>query len=238
MIPLRDTIRSRSFPVVNWLVIVANLLVFVLIELPLRPHQLDRLVLAFGVVPARCALIGLAGGQAAVLPKPALLIGGCAIPLFTSMFLHSGWVHIISNLWALYIFGDNVEDRMGPLRYLFFYLLGGIVAGLTQVIVDPASRVPAIGASGAIAGVLGAYLVLFPNSRVYTLVPLFFLPWFVEIPAVIYLGFWFVSQFFSGVFSLGVTVGGGVAYWAHIGGFVFGVLLVPLFARRPRVEFR
>jgi len=218
MFPLKDTIRARSFPAVNWLLIAANVLVFILIELPLGSRQLDRLVMTFGLVPARLV---------AVQPQAILAI-------FTSMFMHGGWFHLISNMWALYIFGDNVEDRMGSVRYLVFYLLSGIVAALTQTWLGPSSRVPLIGASGAIAGVLGAYLILFPTSRVITLILLLFFPWFVEIPAVIYLGFWLVSQFFNGLFALEMPAAmGGVAYWAHIGGFIWGVLLVKLFARRP-----
>jgi membrane associated rhomboid family serine protease len=222
MIPLQDTVRARSFPAVNWLIILANLLVFILIELPLGPRQLDRFVGVYGVVPNQ------------------LLRGDPQewITIFSSMFLHGGWLHLISNLWALYIFGDNVEDRMGSGRYLVFYFLSGIVAALSQVIIDPTSPVPAIGASGAIAGVLAAYLVLYPGSRVITLVPFFFLPWFVEIPAILYLGIWFISQFFSGVLSLGMTAVGGVAYWAHIGGFLCGLVLVPFFSRRPRAYHR
>jgi membrane associated rhomboid family serine protease len=223
MFPLKDTIRARSFPAVNWLLIAANVLVFVLIQLPLSPKQLDQLVMTFGLVPARLA---------AAQPQAILAI-------FTSMFMHGGWFHLVSNMWALYIFGDNVEDRMGSIRYLVFYLLSGVVATLTQTWLGPASRVPLIGASGAIAGVLGAYLILFPAARVITLIPLLFLPWFVEIPAVIYLGFWFVSQFFNGLFALDMPAAmGGVAYWAHIGGFVCGVLLVWLFARRPPAYHR
>jgi membrane associated rhomboid family serine protease len=218
MFPLKDTLRSRSFPAVNWLLIIANVLVFILIELPLGSRQLDRLVMTFGLVPARLA---------AVQPQAILAI-------FTSMFMHGGWFHLISNMWALYIFGDNVEDRMGSVRYLVFYLLSGIVAALTQTWLGPSSRIPLIGASGAIAGVLGAYLILFPTARVITLILLLFFPWFVEIPAVIYLGFWFVSQFFNSLFALEMPAAmGGVAYWAHIGGFIWGVLLVKLFARRP-----
>jgi membrane associated rhomboid family serine protease len=222
MFPIQDTIRARSFPAVNWLIIIANLLVFVLIELPLSPAQLDRLVLRYGLVPARLMI---------AQPQAVLTI-------FTSMFLHGGWLHLISNLWALYLFGDNVEDRMGSGRYLVFYLLSGVVAALAQVWVASDARLPMIGASGAIAGVLGAYLVLFPQSRVISLVLLFFLPLFVEIPAPIYLVVWFVSQFFNGLLALEMTPIGGVAYWAHIGGFVFGLLLVPLFARRPRAYHR
>jgi membrane associated rhomboid family serine protease len=214
--------------------------VFILLELPLSPGQLNQFVLRYGVVPARLTgcldpLLGASALQA--VPSP-LRLSLCVVPLFTSMFLHGGWLHLISNLWALYIFGDNVEDRMGSGRYLVFYLLGGVVAALTQAYIGPTSRVPMLGASGAIASVLAAYLVLFPGARVVTLVPLFFLPWFIEIPALFYLIFWFVSQFFSGVASLGMTEVGGVAYWAHIGGFVFGLLLVMFFARRPRVHHR
>lgn len=221
MIPLRDTVKPRSFPIVNWLLIIANLVVF-LFEISLRPRQLDALVTMYGATPAR-----LFAGHPLAL-----------VTLFTSMFLHGGWLHVISNLWALFIFGDNVEDRMGSGRYLVFYLMSGVAASLAQAFIDPASRTPAIGASGAIAGVLGAYLVLFPGSRVLTLVPVFFLPWFIEIPAVIYLGFWFISQFFSGVLSLEMTAVGGVAYWAHIGGFLFGLIVVPFFARRKRAYYR
>jgi membrane associated rhomboid family serine protease len=228
MFPIKDTIPSRSFPVVNWLLIVSNLLVFVLVEQPLRPSQLDRLIAVYGVVPAQCAVPVLAAGASAGGPG---LIAGCAIPLFSSMFLHGGWLHILSNLWALFIFGDNVEDRMGSGRYLIFYLLSGLVAGVTQIAVSPLSTVPSIGASGAIAGVLGAYLVLYPGAKVITLIPILIIPWFVELPAILYLGIWFATQFFSGVSSIGAAESGGIAYWAHIGGFACGVVLVWLFAR-------
>ena len=222
MLPLKDTIPSRSFPAVNWLIIAVNLAVFIY-ETSLGPRQLEGLVGNFGVIPAD-------------------LLSGAPqefVTLFTSMFLHGGWLHVISNLWALFIFGDNVEDRMGSGRYLVFYLLAGLVGGLTQVFVGPTSTVPAIGASGAIAGVLGAYLVLFPTARVITLIPFFFLPWFVEIPAIIYLAFWGITQFYQGVASLAMPAAqSGVAYWAHVGGFATGLLLVWLFARRPRAFVR
>ncbi len=222
MLPLKDTIRSRSFPLVNWLIIAANALVFVVYEVGLPEAQLQRLALQYGLVPARL----LAGQPAAYLS------------LFTHMFLHGGWLHLVSNLWALYIFGDNVEDRMGSARYLVFYLLGGLAAGVAQSLVAANSTLPLIGASGAIAAVLGAYLVLYPRARVITLVPIFLLPWFVEIPAVVYLLVWFALQFFSGVTSLGMASQGGVGYWAHIGGFTAGLLLVPFFSRRPRAAVR
>jgi membrane associated rhomboid family serine protease len=218
LIPLGDTARSRSFPIVNWLIIIVTVAVFILVESRLTPRRLDQLILTYGTVPARL----VAGDPAAILT------------LLTSMFLHGGWLHLISNVWALFIFGDNVEDRLGALRYLTFYLLCGSVAGVVQVAATPTSQAPAIGASGAIAGVMAAYLVLLPRARVVALVPLFFfLPWLVEIPAIIFIGFWFLIQVFSGVQTLdSVALEGGIAYWAHIGGFVCGLLLVKLFARR------
>jgi len=150
------------------------------------------------------------------------------------MFLHGGWVHLLSNMLALYVFGDNVEDRMGQGRYLFFYLVCGLAAAVVHIFINPNSPIPTIGASGAISGVLAAYLLYFPSARVITLVPLFFLPWFVEIPALFYLGSWFVSQLFNGVLSFvtGAQAFGGVAWWAHIGGFVTGLVLAPLLAPR------
>ena len=196
MFPIQDTVRTRSFPIVNWLLIISNAAVFALLELPLRSGQLNQFVLTYGLVPVR-----LSDAQP-----------WSVVTILTSMFLHGGWIHLISNMWALFIFGDNVEGRMGPGRYLIFYLLSGVVASLTQVVIDPASRLPMVGASGAIAGVLGAYLILFPSARVLTLVPLFFLPWFVEVPAFIYLGIWFLLQFLSGVLALDMSTMGGVAY--------------------------
>jgi membrane associated rhomboid family serine protease len=225
MLPLRDTIRSSSFPIVNWLLIALNTIVF-LVELTLPDALSNRVVLTFGMVPANLSLTNL----------PALIQNPFPLAtLLTHIFLHGGWFHFLSNMWILYIFGDNVEDRMGSGRYLAFYLLGGIAAGLTQAIIDPISRIPAIGASGAIAGVMGSYFLLFPRARVITLIPLFFIPWFIEIPALVFLGLWFVSQLFSGIAWLGAAqAAGGVAWWAHIGGFVFGALFYRLFVpRRP-----
>lgn len=229
MLPIRDTVRSYTFPIVNWMLIGANILVF-LFEISLPSQALERLIQTYGVVPARLHL----SNPLILLTNPVLMV-----PLFTHMFLHGGWLHIISNLWILYIFGDNVEDRMGPVRYLIFYLLSGLAAAFTQALIAPDSRIPALGASGAIAGVLGAYIVLFPRGRVITLIPLFFIPWFVELSALIFIGFWFVTQLFSGFTSLGNIQAGGVAWWAHIGGFVFGVLFFRLFTpHRPRAYTR
>jgi membrane associated rhomboid family serine protease len=231
MFPLRDTVRARTFPIVNIGLIVANVLIFIF-EAAMGPRQLNDFLSIFGVMPARLSLA-----------RPFTFF-----TLLTSMFLHGSWVHLISNMWALFIFGDNVEDRMGSLRYLVFYVTAGLIAGLTHVLVtnfffganSAQAQIPTVGASGAIAGVLGAYFLLYPRARVITLIPLFILPWFVEVPAVIYLGFWFLTQLFPGLLSLGAFGDfgsgiGGIAWWAHIGGFVFGVLMVQLFARPRRV---
>ena len=215
MIPLYDTLHSRRFPLVNWLLIGLNVLVF-LYELTLSPAGLDRLTRTWGLVPAQ------------LTARPDLTW----ITIFTAMFLHGGWFHILSNMWVLFIFGDNVEDRMGPGRYLVFYLLSGVAAALMETFILPGSSVPMIGASGAIAGVLGAYLILYPRARVASLVPILFIFTIIEIPALIFLLFWFVSQLFSGWLALQGTAGSGIAWWAHVGGFVFGMAAVGLFAQR------
>jgi len=234
MIPIKDTIHSRSFPLVNWLLIITNALVFLLIELPLSNTQLEQLIVTYGVTPSQCAAPILRGLSAASIPGLGVLFNGCAIPLVTSMFLHGGWLHIIGNMWVLFIFGDNVEDRLGSFRYLIFYLVCGVVSGLTQAFIAPASQVPAIGASGAIAGVLAAYMIFYPRARVVTFVPLIIIPWFINIPSLVFIAIWFLLQFFSGVAALGVATSGGVAYWAHVGGFICGLLLVLLFFNRSR----
>jgi membrane associated rhomboid family serine protease len=225
MLPIRDNIRSYSFPIVNWVIIVLNGLVF-LYESSMSSTALNHFIQVFGLVPARLHL-----------DNPTLLLNHPAplITLFTHMFLHGGWFHVLSNLWVLYIFGDNIEDRMGSGRYLVFYIAGGLAAAIMQSAVAPQSRIPSIGASGAIAAVLGAYLLLFPKARVITLILLLFIPWFVEIPAVFFLGIWFVSQLFSGISSLGLpqyASMGGIAWFAHIGGFLFGLIFCKLFTPR------
>lgn len=199
----------------TWLLLAANVGVF-LFENSLSPNFQERFVYTFSIVPAR------------LLEGQVLFI----LSLFTSLFLHAGWFHLLSNMLTLYIFGDNVEDRMGSFPFLLFYLLSGLAAGLLQTFSDLNSVVPILGASGAIAGVLGAYMFLYPRARVVTLIMLFIFPWFVEIPALFYLGFWFFSQLFSGFASIG-AVAGGVAWWAHIGGFLFGLFLGRLFLLRP-----
>jgi membrane associated rhomboid family serine protease len=211
MIPLSDVIPSRTRPVVTVGLIVVNALVF-LYQLMLPEPALRLFVANYALIPAWFSV-------------PAL---------FTSQFLHGGWMHVLSNMLYLWIFGDNVEDRLGHVPFLIFYLGAGAAAALLQTLFDPFSSVPMLGASGAIAGVMGAYFVLYPQSRVLTLIFLFIFVDIVEIPAIFFLGIWFLTQLLSGVGSLGVSnaVGGGVAFWAHIGGFVVGLLIGLVLRRR------
>ena len=226
MFPIRDSIPNRTVPVVTRALILVNALVF-FFQLALPSEALERFIYLFGVVPARL----MHPDWAAVQGFP----GGAFWTLLTHQFLHGGWLHIISNMWALWIFGDNVEDAMGHVRFIGFYLLCGVLAAMTQVLTMPDSTLPSIGASGAIAGVLGAYLLLYPTARVVVLLPIFFFPFFFELPAVLYLGFWFVTQLFSGTLALvAPEKAGGIAFWAHVGGFVSGMVLCGLFAQRHR----
>jgi len=226
MFPIRDTVPHRHTPVMTLLLISANLAAFAF-ELSLSPPELRDLLDLCGVVPARYTDPLYASRHR--LPAHDYW------PFLTSIFLHGGWLHLISNVWTLWIFGDNVEDRTGPLRFLLFYLSCGLLAGGVHLATNPTSMVPTIGASGAIAGVMGAYFVLFPRARIVTLVPVFFWPLFVELPAVTYLGLWFLLQFFSGTLSLtNGAVAGGIAWWAHVGGFLAGIALLALVIRRPK----
>jgi membrane associated rhomboid family serine protease len=229
MIPIQDTVPTRNPPLAVYALIALNLLVFAF-ELSLPEEEIDRLFYLLGIVPARYTH-----------PEWAQRVGfpiDDYWPFLTGMFLHGGWAHIIGNMWTLWIFGDNVEDRMGPLRFTLFYLLCGVIAGLVHWFTNPHSPVPTVGASGAIAGVLGAYFVLFPRAQVVVMVPIFFYPLFFELPAVTYLLFWALSQLFSGTLALaGPGQVGGVAWWAHVGGFAAGVALHPLFVR-PRRSIR
>lgn len=223
MIPLRDRNPSGSFPSVTLALIAANTLVF-LYEVQLGPG-LRHFVARFALVPAE-----VTGG---ILYGTASLTG-TAMPFVTSMFLHGGWLHLIGNMWFLWIFGDNVEDTLGSFRYLLFYLVCGLGAAGIHYAVQPASTAPTLGASGAIAGVLGGYAVLFPRARVVTLVPVFVFLQIMELPALVVLGLWFVLQLFSGSFALASAAGAGagIAWWAHVGGFLVGALLILLM--RPR----
>jgi membrane associated rhomboid family serine protease len=231
MIPLKDDVPSQTFPLVNTVLIVANVLAF-LYEFSLG-HGLEAFIRHWGSTPIFFAQMF---GGAEVVSRNGHLATPAVPPLltlFTSMFLHGGWLHLIGNMWYLFIFGDNVEDAMGHFRYIVFYLLAGLVSGLAQVLAAPLSTIPALGASGAIAGVLGAYLILYPRASVLTLIPLGFFIQTIRLPALLVLGFWFVIQLFYGLASLpGAGKTGGVAFFAHIGGFVTGLVLVKLFQKR------
>ncbi|MBI3805196.1 MAG: rhomboid family intramembrane serine protease [Nitrospirae bacterium] len=221
MIPIRDTIPSRTTPVMTWALIAINTAVF-FYELSLSPAELEALFYRFGLVPARFSH-----------PDWARLVGlptDDYWPFLTSMFLHGGWLHLIGNMWALWIFGDNIEDQMGRRRFLAFYLLTGMIAGVVHGLMNIHSTMPTVGASGAIAGVFGAYFVLFPHSRVIVLFPIFFIPFFFELPAGFYLLFWYLSQLLGGTLA-GIGPGGvgGVAFWGHVGGFASGMLLYRFF---------
>jgi len=221
MIPLRDDNPRRTTPLVTRSLIAANTLAF-FYELSLG-RDLGAFVQGWGLVPQRLALA--AGGG-----EPIVSAG---LTIFTSMFLHGGWLHLIGNMWYLWIFGDNVEDVLGHAGFLAFYLIGGAVSALLHTAFNASSPVPTVGASGAIACVLGAYAVLFPRARVVTLVPIVFFFQIVALPALLVLGLWFVIQFFSGTLAVGSGADAGVAWWAHIGGFVFGMAVAAAIRRRP-----
>jgi membrane associated rhomboid family serine protease len=224
MIPLRDINRSRTTPYVTWAIIALNVLVF-LYQLTLGPRGTMRFYLQYGVIPYELT-------HGVDLPPPAG-VQPLYLTVLTAMFIHGGLLHLAGNMVYLWVFGDNVEDRMGHLRFLIFYFLCGIAATAAQVLVNPNSRVPNIGASGAIAGVLGAYLVLFPAAQIETLAFWGFFIGIVRIPALVLLGYWILIQFVSGIVTLGMPqTGGGVAWFAHIGGFIAGMALVKIFARR------
>ncbi|MFZ0336360.1 MAG: rhomboid family intramembrane serine protease [Candidatus Acidiferrales bacterium] len=217
MIPLKN-LRPRTHPpTVTLALIIANFLVF-FYQLSLSQRALQTFLMTYSLVPARV--------QMALASSHHFTLAQAFVPFFTSMFLHAGWLHIIGNMWFLWLFGPNVEDRLGHLPYLGFYLLCGLGAGTAQTAFSLGSTIPSLGASGAIAGVLGAYIVFFPSSKILTLVTLFFWWFFARLPAVLFIGLWFLVQFLSGVSSLGSAAQGGVAWWAHVGGFLLGMLLV------------
>lgn len=207
MIPIRDELQTHKTPIVNYALILINVLVF--LATYVFSSNPEAVYSQYALIPNEIRL-GLDFGDLR--------------NIFTSMFMHAGWLHLMGNMLYLWIFGDNIEDRLGHIPYLIFYLLGGIVAAFTHYIFNASSVIPTVGASGAIAAVLGAYLVIYPQSRVYTFIPIGFFARLRLVPAVIVLGLWFVLQLFSGVGSLGLGDQSGTAYWAHIGGFVFGLL--------------
>ncbi len=230
MIPLRDTIPSRSFPIVTWLLIITNVAVFVFEVFMLNSQQAEMMIFNYGLVPDKVRLTEVDN-----LYELRITI---LRPFFTNMFLHGGWLHLISNMWILFIFGDNVEDRMGKMRYFVFYILCGIIASFTHFILHRNSPVPAIGASGAISGVMAAYMLMFPKSTIVSLVPIIIIPLFIPIPALIYIGIWFLGQLLSGTSSLMLSDSAtGIAFWAHIGGFIGGLLLYRFFDSSKRRAF-
>jgi rhomboid family protein len=227
MIPLKDTTPRRSFPIITMLLIIANIIVF-MHQVTLSPAASEALIKTYGLVPAKI--------QMALLGRHYSL-EQAFVPLLTCMFLHGGILHILGNMWFLWIFGGNVEDRLGSLVYLLFYIVCGVASGVSQVTFSWGSQIPSIGASGAISGVLGAYIIFFPRSRILSLVPLFII-WFLwRVPAVIFIGLWFVLQFLSGLGSLSAAEMGGVAWWAHVGGFIVGALLARMMAPPQRQQF-
>lgn len=225
MFPIRDNIPSRTFPFVNYAFMVVNILVFLYEWQIAQVGQLEPFVFAHGLVPSRFSADPI----------------GEWINVFSSMFMHGSWGHLISNMWFLYVFGDNVEDNMGHVRYFFYYLLMGIGAAAAQIFANPASQLPMVGASGAIAGVLGGYFVLYPHARVLTFFVFVVFVRMVEIPAFFYLGIWFLSQTANGVGALTQAAErgemGGVAWWAHAGGFASGFLGIFFFRKRRRTDW-
>jgi membrane associated rhomboid family serine protease len=222
MFPIRDTIPAQRFPIMNWLIITANTAVFIY-EIRLNDQQLSTFFNTFGLIPAHYNLFT----HHDLLTSKSLSF----FPFFTNMFLHSGWLHFILNMWVLIIFGDNVENRMGSLKYLLFYIICGLSASIMHFMLNINSTVPALGASGAIAGVMAAYMFLFPFAKVLVMFPIIFIPLFFELPSFIYIGLWFLSQLWSGTLSVG-SKSSGIAFWAHIGGFVAGVFLYKAFLKK------
>lgn len=227
MIPLRDNIRSSRYPVVSVALIALNVLVF-LYELSLAPPARALFFQTFGVVPNQI------GGPAAVLAAFTTGQWSSLLPLVTAAFVHGGWLHLIGNMWYMWVFADNIEDHLGHGRFLLFFLVAAVLGNYSQVLADPTSAIPLVGASGAVAGVLGAYLLQFPRAKVLALVPIGFFITVTEVPAVVFLFIWFLLQLLSGVASVGVNAMAGVAWWAHVGGFLAGILLLRLLSPRRR----
>jgi len=230
MFPIQNGVPSRYPRVVTWAIIAANCAVFFLIEISLGPRELDWFLSRFALIPARYFAPHPYGDTSLALFD--------YLPFVSNMFLHGGWLHLILNMWTLWLFGPTVEDRLGSARYLLFYLACGLLASLTHAIFNPASTIPALGASGAIAGVLGCFIRLFPLARLVILIPVLFFPFFFEVPAIVFAGLWFLMQMLQGTAELFMQPsGGGVAWWAHVGGFVFGFVLTPLL-RQSRRRYR
>ncbi len=216
MFPLKDDIPARRLPIVTMLIIALNCVVFV-IEL-MAGRRVENIFLMYGITPARYTITDI---------SDLFTLHEQAMPFLFSMFIHGGWMHLISNMWTLWVFGDNVEDKLGSFRFLIFYIIGGVAAAIMHILTNADSPIPTIGASGAVAAVMGAYFRFFPSAKVMTMIPPFFLGPFFKIPAILFLGWWFILQFFNGTLTLAenTKIAAGVAWWAHIGGFLFGVFL-------------
>lgn len=212
MFPIGDSIKSKSFPTVTYALIAINVFVFIQEIISANGHKfIDQ----YALIPQNINIGNL----------------NTFLPFLTALFLHGGFIHIISNMWFLFIFGDDVEDALGKFKFLFLYLLAGIGGNVTQYLLSPSSAIPILGASGAISGIMGAYYVLFPQSKIKTLIFIFFFVTFMEVPAVIYLIYWFVIQLFSGASTIGGT-GGGVAFWAHVAGFATGIYVARIYKNK------
>jgi membrane associated rhomboid family serine protease len=222
LIPIRDTIRSETYPIVTYTLIAINALVFFIEQL--QGRNLNEFIFTYGLVPARYSLPEISA---------YFTTSQQIVAFITFMFVHGGFFHILGNMWFLHIFGDNVEDRLGHFRYLGFYLLCGLASGISHLFLNWTSQIPTVGASGAIAGVMGAYFILYPRAKVLTLVPIFFFLHFMEIPAYIFLGLWIFFQFLNATAYAGQV--GGIAWWAHIGGFIFGIIFLKFFQYLPEM---
>ena len=226
MIPISTAVPSRYPPIITWVLIATDCGVF-LFQQSLSPAELNEFIDRFALIPARF-----------FASADTDLTAGYFLPFVTMMFLHGGWLHLIFNMWTLWLFGPTIEDRLAHGRYVIFYFCCGIAASFAQAVFNPTSTVPALGASGAIAGVLGCYMGLFPFARIIVLVPILFLPLFFELPAMLFIGFWFLIQVLQGITDLLVpSSAGGVAWWAHVGGFIVGLILIP-FIQRPQQKYR
>jgi membrane associated rhomboid family serine protease len=222
MFPIQNAVPTRSPPLVTWALITTNCIVF-LLQLSLDPADLEEFLGRFALIPAHY------GAGAGLSPADYLAF-------FTMMFIHGGWLHLIFNMWTLWLFGPAIEDRMGHARYFAFYIAAGVLAAITHVIFNPGSTVPALGASGAIAGVMGCYVRLFPWSRLIVVVPILFLPLFFQVPAIVFVGIWIALQVLQGTIELlGPAAGEGIAWWVHVGGFATGLVLGPLLLKPARL---
>ncbi len=226
MFPIRDSVARRYPATVTWILIAVNVLVF-LFQTSLPPNALKYFLATFALIPARYF------SELAIISPPEGILD--YLPFVSNMFLHGGWLHLILNMWTLWIFGPAVEDRLGSVRFLVFYLIAGIAASFAHAVTNANSMIPALGASGAISGVIGCYVRMFPLARLVLLVPVLFFPLFVEVHAIFFAFFWFMTQIIPGILTLKMPVtGGGIAWWAHIGGFIAGWVLAPFIKRTAR----